>query len=119
MRSLGRDLGVPAVPVAASTGEGIHSLLSAVEGLISGEIPTKPRLVEGTPEFQRAVSELAPMIESLAPGVPNARWLAIRLLDGDTRVRQAILSGELAELVAHQRQVDVRFSRKIALEGMQ
>ena len=119
VRSLARDLGVPAVPVTARTSEGIHGLLSAVDGLISGEILAKPRRVEGTPEFQRAVSELVPMIESLAPGVPNARWLAIRLLDGDTRVRQAMLSGELAELVAHQRQADVHFSRKIALEGTQ
>ncbi len=37
-RSLARDLGVPAVPVVARTGEGIPSLLSTVEGVISGEI---------------------------------------------------------------------------------
>lgn len=118
-RSLARDLGVPAIPVTARTGEGIHSLLSAVEGVISGEIPTQPRRVEGTAEFQRAVAELAPMIEAAAPGVPNARWLAIRLLDGDSRVQQALLSGELAELVARQRRADSSFSRKIALEGAQ
>jgi GTP-binding protein len=45
--------------------------------------------------------------------------LAIRLLDGDTRVQQALQSGELAELVAKQRRSDTRFSRKIALEGTQ
>jgi ferrous iron transport protein B len=119
VRSLGRDLGVPAVPVTARTGEGLRALLSAVEGVISGEIPTTPHRVQGTPEFQHAVSELVPMIESLAPGVPNARWLAIRLLDGDTRVQQALANGELAELAARQRQADTRFSRKIALEGAQ
>jgi GTP-binding protein len=118
-RSLSRDLGVPAIPVVARTNEGIHPLLSAVEAVIDGETPTKPRRVQGTPEFQQAVSELAQMIESLAPGVPNARWLAIRLLDGDTRVQQALQSGELAELVAKQRRSDTRFSRKIALEGTQ
>lgn len=118
-RSLGRDLGVPAVPVTARTSEGLHALLSAVEGVISGEIPTQPRRVEGTVEFQRAVNELVPMIESLAPGVPNARWLAIRLLDGDTRVQQALLNGEMADLAARQRQADTSFSRKIALEGTQ
>jgi ferrous iron transport protein B len=118
-RSLGRDLGVPAIPVTARTGEGLRSLLSAVEGVISGEVPTRPYRVEGTPEFQHAVSELVPMIESLAPGVPNARWLAIRLLDGDSRVQQALASGELAELAVRQRQADTRFSRKIALEGTQ
>ncbi len=118
-RSLSRDLGVPAIPITARTSEGIHALLSAVEAVTNGDSPTKPRRVEGTPEFQQAVSELVPMIESLAPGVPNARWLAIRLLDGDARVQQALQSGELAELVANQRRSDTRFSRKIALEGTQ
>lgn len=118
-RSLARDLGVPAMPVVARTGEGIHALLGTVEGVISGEIDTKPRRVDGTAEFQHAVAELVPMIEAVAPGVPNARWLAIRLLDGDSRVQAALLSGELADLVARQRRSDGGFSRKIALEGAQ
>jgi ferrous iron transport protein B len=119
VRSLSRDLGVPALPVTARTSEGIPALLSAVEGVIKGDITCQPYRVQGTAEFQRAVSELAPMIESLAPGVPNARWLAIRLLDGDIRVQQALMSGELADLAARQRRADVSFSRKIALEGTQ
>ncbi len=49
---------------------------------------------------QRAVAELVPLIEAAAPGVPNARWIAIRLLDGDGRVEQALRAGELATLVA-------------------
>ena len=118
-RSLARDLGVPAVPVVARTGEGMQALLGTVEGVIQGEISTQPRRVEGTSEFQRAVAELVPMIETMAPGVPNARWLAIRLLDGDARVQTALLNGELADLVARQRQAGAGFSRKIALEGAQ
>src|SRR5512134_3729977 len=54
-RSLSRDLGVPAVPITARTGEGIHTLLATVADLINGEITTKPLRVEGTPEFQKAV----------------------------------------------------------------
>jgi GTP-binding protein len=118
-RSLSRDLGVPAVPVSARSGEGLHILLSSVEGVITGEIAPRPRRVEGTPEFQGAVSELVPLIEAAAPGVPNARWLAIRLLDGDARVQSALMSGELGGLVARQQQADMRFSRKISLEGTQ
>jgi len=110
---------VPAVPVVARTGEGMQALLSTLEGVIQGEISTQPRRVEGTSEFQRAVAELVPMIETMAPGVPNARWLAIRLLDGDARVQTALLNGELADLVARQRQAGAGFSRKIALEGAQ
>lgn len=118
-RSLARDLGVPAIPITARTGEGISTLLQTVADVIEGNIHTQPRRVEGTPEFQRAVNELVPMIEQLVPGIPNARWLAIRLLDGDARVQNALIRGELPELVARQRRADTGFSRKMAIEGRQ
>jgi GTPase len=119
IRSLARDLGIPAVPVVARTGEGLQALLTAVASVTGGEIATRPRRIEGTPEFNAAIAELVPMIEAAAPGVPNARWIAIRLLDGDTRVERALRSGELAALVERQQRPDDRFSRKIALQGAQ
>ena len=114
-----RDLGVPAIGIVARTGEGVHSLLETVDGVTCGSIATRPLRVTGTPEFQRAVQELVPLIETAAPGVPNARWIAIRLLDGDAEVEQALNTGRLAELVANQQQAAQRFSQKIALEGAQ
>ncbi|MEJ5224002.1 MAG: FeoB small GTPase domain-containing protein [Anaerolineales bacterium] len=118
-RTLSRDLGVPAIPVTARTGEGISTLLQTVAGVIEGSISTAPRRVQGTPEFQRAIEELTPLIEQAVPGIPNARWVAIRLLDGDARVQKALVSGELPELIARQRRADVTFSRKMAVEGRQ
>ncbi len=119
VRSLSRDLGVPAIPITARTGEGMQTLLGTVGDVISGQILTKPLRVEGTPEVQRAVADLSRQIEQIYPGTPNARWLAIRLLDGDARVQQAILSGEIASLVSDQQRADVRFSKKMAVEGRQ
>jgi ferrous iron transport protein B len=118
-RSLSRDLGVPAVPVTARTGEGMSTLLSMVAQVIEGEVATKPRRVEGTPEFQRAIDELVPMIEAYVPDIPNARWVAIRLLDGDARVQQALANGEFPEMIARQRRAVAQFSRKMAVEGQQ
>ena len=118
-RSLARDLGVPVVPIVARTSENIMALLGDVAGVASGEIATQPLRSRGTPEFERAVSRLVPLIESTAPGVPNARWIAIRLLDGDAAVEEALATGQLAELVARQQAPDLRFSRKIALQGAQ
>ena len=116
-RSLSSDLGVPAVPITARTGEGLRGLLEALDGVVSGAVRTRPLRVQGTPEFQRAVGELAPLIAAAAPGVPNPRWLAIRLLDGDDAVQRALVSGELAALVARQQRPVERFSRKMAVEG--
>ena len=118
-RSLSRDLGIPAIPITARTGEGVSTLLSTIADVIEGRTVTQPLRVAGTPEFQKAVNELVPVIEQVAPGVPNARWLAIRLLDGDARVQKALLSGELADVVARQQRADVQFSRKMSLEGRQ
>lgn len=118
-RTLSRDLGVPAVPIVARTGENLHQLLTTLAGVASGEIATRPLRVKGTPEFERSVHELVPLIEAVAPGVPNARWLAIRLLDGDARVQEALLRGTLADLVARQRERAGRASRKLALQGSQ
>lgn len=118
-RSLSRDLGVPAIPITARGGEGLQTLLSTIDGVVSGEIRTQPRQVRGTQAFQHAVEELVPYIQRLAPNVPNPRWIAIRLLDGDARVQQALLNGELVELVSAQGRQDTRFSGKIALEGRQ
>lgn len=119
LRSLSRDLGVPAVGIVARTGEGLQNLLTTVDGVASGEIKTQPLHVAGTPEFQRAVAELVPLIEEAAPGVPNARWIAIRLLDGDAEVESALTSGRLADLVSGQQRNSDRFSQKIALQGTQ
>ncbi len=118
-RSLARDLGVPVVPIVARTSENLMTLLSETAGVASGETATSPLRSKGTPEFERAVSRLVPLIESSAPGLPNARWIAIRLLDGDAAVEEALASGKLAELVARQQAPDLRFSRKIALQGAQ
>ena len=118
-RSLARDLGVPVIPTSANRGEGLRELISGVADVIEGRFLTAPRRIEGNSEFQRAVSDLLPLIEQTAPGLPNARWVAVRLLDGDRRVQQALQSGELLGIAARQREAVRRFSRNIALGGAQ
>jgi GTP-binding protein len=119
LRSLSKDLGVPAVGIVARTGEGMHALLSTIDGVASGAVTTAPLHIDGTPDFQRAVAELVPLIEQAAPGVPNARWIAIRLLDGDAEVEAALTSGRIADLVLDQQARGESFSSKIALQGAQ
>ncbi len=118
-RSLARDLGVPAIPIVARSGEGMQMLLKTVADVIEGTILTAPFRVQGSSQYQAAVDQLAEQIQHLYPAIPNAHWLAIRLLDGDDRVQQAILNGELAELVSGQQRSDVQFSKQMAVSGRQ
>lgn len=119
VRSLSRDLGVPAVPTVARTGEGLGDLIRAVTEVINGEVRTSPRRPPAPPEVRDAVEELLQLADGLELSLPSARWVAYRLLEGDHRVRQALLSGELAQLVTAQAAPSRRASRKIALEGAQ
>lgn len=119
LRALSRDLGVPCIGTVARTGEGLHAMLGLVEQVVTGEIKTSPHRVMRDGAFQQAVSELVPMIEKAVPGMPNARWVAMRLLDGDLRVEQALLSGEFADIAQRQYEPIKRTPITIALDGSQ
>ncbi len=120
VRSLARDLGVPAVPTVARNGEGMAELVATVAGVVAGDIRTAPLRFEPPADVQEAIDDLVPLIEHAAPGLGNARWVALRLLDGDHRVREALLSGELSELASHQMaEAPARPSRITAIAGAQ
>jgi ferrous iron transport protein B len=100
-RRLARDLGVPVVPTVARSREGQAELLQAIQQVASGETVCRPyRLHELPPELETSVRILAPQIDAAFPGLPNARWVALRLLDGDERIAEAVRRGELGELHA-------------------
>ena len=96
---LERELGVPVVPTIARTGDGIPALLEAVHAVASGERTTTPfRIEEHAPEVETSVAELVPAVAKAYPGLPNARWVALRLLNADEAVVDAVRSGELGVL---------------------
>jgi len=73
--------------------------LAAIHEVAAGDVQVKPYHVKyNHPRLDRAVSQLVEQIKEAFPQVPNARWVALRLLDGDQRIIQAVESGELGEL---------------------
>lgn len=118
-RALSRDLGVPVVTTSARTGQGLQELTETIEEVVTGSINANPHRVMRDGPFQKAVLELLPMIEQAAPGLPNARWVAMRLLDGDHRVRQALISGELAEIASQNKQLEDTVPLTVSPEGSQ
>jgi ferrous iron transport protein B len=98
-RALARDLGVPVVPTSARSRQGIPDLLQAVSEVATGKVVCKPHHVKSeSPGLKKAINELLPVLEAAFPGLPNVRWVALRLLDGDPRIIEAIERGELGDL---------------------
>ncbi len=98
-RRLARDLGVPVVPMIARQGEGVAELLQAVSEVANKKTESKPYRVEYTsPELKKAVEKVSKEIKAAYPDLPNSHWVAVRLLDGDERIVEALRKGELGDL---------------------
>jgi ferrous iron transport protein B len=97
-RRLANELGIPVVPTVARTTHGMPELIDAVARVADGTVVTRPRRVRASGTAADSVEELEALIEESYPGLPNAHWVALRLLEGDRQVEDAIRSGELARL---------------------
>ncbi len=99
-RALAKKLGVPVVETVARSQKGIPELLSTIADIATGKIVSKPRKVKNlNRQIEKSVNQLAREIEKKFPGIPNSRWVAFRLLEGDKRITEAVVNNELMELV--------------------
>jgi Fe2+ transport system protein B len=96
-RTLAKDLGIPVVPTSARSNEGIPELIHVIAQVASREIICKPHRIKNVPnQINKAVDSLSKKIERLYPDLPNSRWIAIRLLEGDKQVINGLKNNELA-----------------------
>ena len=98
-RILAKELGVPVIPAAARQNEGMTELLAEIEAVASGQTVCQPRRAQSEPPaLKRALKTLMKKLEHEFPGLSNARWVALRLLEGDPLIVEAVRSGELRDL---------------------
>jgi ferrous iron transport protein B len=94
-RTLARDLGIPVVPTSARFNEGIPDLISAISELANGNIQCKPHRIKNIPKnIESAVEKLSKEIKNEYPDIPNSRWIAFRLLEGDSHIIDLLRKGE-------------------------
>jgi ferrous iron transport protein B len=100
--ALAQRLGCPVVPVVAATGKGVDELKQTI--LASARAERRPAIEVPYPgAVEKAVAALLPKIESTARAARvDARWLAVRLLEGDTLARRLAGDDVAAELDALQ-----------------
>jgi len=88
---LARLLGAPIVPTVGTKGQGLKELLDEVLRVAGGTEPVEPRPVRYGREIEEEIARLQELLEAedAADGYP-ARWLAIKLLEDDRQVREAV-----------------------------
>ena len=96
--ALARELGVPVIPAAARRGEGLDPLRQAIHDVARGAVAPVPRRARDfAPEVEELVTEVEAAVRAADSARPNARWVALRLLNADERVA-AMVPPEVARL---------------------
>jgi len=94
-RALAKRLGIPVVATSARFNQGITDLIDIVSQVANGKIVCNPHHIKNVPQnIDKAVKKLSEKIKDQFPGIPNSRWIAFRLLEGDERVMEALRTQE-------------------------
>jgi len=83
-------LGVPVAAISARSKTGIEALLDLVEKVASGRIVPVPIRVTYSEEIEQSIQKLEPFIRQTLGDLFPARWVALRLLDGDESLLAAL-----------------------------
>ena len=85
-RLLSKKLGVPVVETAARVGQGIKELLKAIDEVATAKNIYKPYRLKYPKNINQAIEPLIKELKEEFPDLPNLRWLAMRLLEGDQSI---------------------------------
>jgi len=100
VRALSKNLGIPVIPTEARQRKGMDELLNAIFEVASGTYVCKPHRVKAvSPKINYAIEKLQKKISEEFPNLPNSKWVALRLMEGDQSVIDSIRSGELGNLL--------------------
>jgi Fe2+ transport system protein B len=98
-RTLSKELGIPVIPAAARRKQGMNELLQAIEEVATGKYVCKPPKIKSrSKKLNQAIESLSEKLLETYPNLPNVNWVAMRLLEGDNSIIEAVRSGELGNL---------------------
>ncbi len=99
-RTLSRELGIPVISAAARRKEGMKELTDAIDEVASGRYVCQPHKMKSRSiELNHAIINPGKVnFQNSFPDLPNINWVALRLLEGDNSIIEAIRTGELGSL---------------------
>ncbi|HHV38145.1 MAG TPA: ferrous iron transport protein B [Tepidimicrobium sp.] len=87
---LSRLLGIPILPIIARDGKGIEKLLETMDDINHNRINLQPKRVSYNEHTEDLLVQLEEILSQHTPNELNARWIALRLIDGDPTMSKQI-----------------------------
>jgi len=98
-RILERELGLPVIPTVAINKVGIDLLTKTIFDIAEKNITTSPRKINyHSGEISSALKQIRVVLDEEFPELPNKDWIAIRLLENDSRIVSGLKDGSLLRL---------------------
>ncbi|WP_368488421.1 ferrous iron transport protein B [Clostridium sp. BJN0013] len=88
-KGIEQELGIPVVLCAARSGIGIEELKETVYKVITCKITPIPKIIIYEDYIEEKIKSIQPLIENNI-SYTNSRWLALRFIDGDTKLADFI-----------------------------
>lgn len=83
---LAERLGIPVVPTAARDKVGLNTLKETIHQMVFAHNHPRPQPVRYSQEIEAAVAKIQHALAPYLQGEIDPRWVALRLLDGDTTI---------------------------------
>jgi small GTP-binding protein len=82
-RLLTNRLGVPVIKISARNKKGFPMLLDTIDRIVTGVIECNPVQVSYPAEIEAKIKKIEPKVREFVGDQLSARWVSLRLLDGD------------------------------------
>jgi Fe2+ transport system protein B len=89
-KKLAKSLGVPVVKISARNRVGIGHLLSVIAKVATKKLIPTPIKITYNEKIENMIQELEPQIYEVFDDTYPARWIALRILDGDKNFLTAL-----------------------------
>ncbi len=112
---LQQELGIPVVATTARYGDGMEKLLETIEKVATNKWES-PKIdsIPVPDSIKEAINTIEKDLKSIYPNLPNTRWIALRLLEGDIRIREALVNNELDNMIAAYNQPPLDLGKQLA-----
>ncbi|MCM3691162.1 FeoB small GTPase domain-containing protein [Neobacillus niacini] len=89
-RILTNRLGVPVIKISARNKKGFPMLLDTIDRIVTGAIECQPVPMAYPDEIEEKIKKIEPKVFELVGNQLSARWVSLRLLDGDEKLLNEI-----------------------------
>lgn len=89
-RLLTNRLGVPVIKISARNKKGFPMLLDTIDRILTGKIECNPIQTTYPDDIEDQIMKLEPRVREVVGSQLSARWVSLRLLDGDEKLLEEI-----------------------------